>query len=242
MLIIDDRENEKVKQKLLMRMGDFSKSPDGRAKIKRLKSADYVIGQWGVEAKEINDLYRSILGIGRTRTILDQLRDLEENFDKPFLVVYNTKLKPYVHGRPTAQKMAIEMTKMQKVINQFKLTFYQRFPNIMYMELPSMDSFCDWLVVNHTQMTLDGGAQINRLPDFVRKAYSEPVLDDRVAILTTLSGITPPMAVDLLQKFGSIPQILHSRRTQKALMEVDGIGRKKAQKILSLRDSFKSKE
>ena len=225
-----------------MRMGDFSHSPEGRAKIKRLKSADYVIGQWGIEAKEINDLYRSILGIGRTRTILDQLRDLEENFDKPFLVVYNTKLKPYVHNNPTAQKMAIEMTKMQKVINQFKLTFYQRFPNIMYMELPSMDSFCDWLVVNHTQMSLDGNAQINRLPDFVRKAYSEPVLDDRVAVLTTLSGITPPMAVDLLQKFGSIPKILNSRQTQKNLMSVEGIGRKKAQKILSLRDSFKNKE
>lgn len=238
MLIIDDRENEKVKNKLLMRMGDFSKTQEGRAKIKRLKAADYVIGQWGIEAKEINDLYRSILGIGRTRTILDQLRDLEENFDKPFLVVYNTKLKPYVHGKPTAQRMAIEMSKMQKVINQFKITFYQRFPNIQYMELPTMDAFCDWLVVNHTQMTLDGGAQINRLPEFVRKAHSEPVFDDRVAVLTTLAGITPVMAVDLLQKFGSIPQILHSRRTQKALMEVDGIGRKKAQKILALRDKF----
>jgi ERCC4-type nuclease len=46
------------------------------------------------------------------------------------------------------------------------------------------------------------------------------------------------MAVDLLQHFGSIPQILHSRRTQKDLMEINGIGRTKAKKILDLRTKF----
>tara|TARA_B100000287_G_scaffold406774_1_gene431551 strand:- start:364 stop:1083 length:720 start_codon:yes stop_codon:yes gene_type:complete len=239
MLVIDDRENEKVVNKLLMRLGDASQSPQGQAKVKRLISADYVIGQWGIEAKEINDLYRSIMGKGR---VAHQLRALQENFEKPFLVVYGTKLKPYIRGRPSRQQIAIELNKMEKVIERFKITFYQRFPNVCYMELPTMSAFVDWLVTNHTQMTMDGQSQVNRLPDFVKQAHQTATLDDRVAALSSIRGITPKIATDLLSEFGSLPKILNSRQTQKNLMEVEGIGRKKAKKLLSLRDKFKSTE
>lgn len=239
MLIIDDRENEKVVNKLLMRVGDWSLDPKGQAKVMRLKSADYVIGEWGIEAKEINDLYRSIMGFGRNRTIIDQLRDLQENFDRPFLVVYGTKLKPYVRGRPSRQAMAIETTKMKKTIDQFKLTFYQRFPKIRYMELPTMEAFIDFLVLNHTQMTIDGQSGLNRIPDFVRHREAKNA-DDRIKALSSIGGITNTMAIDLLEHFGSIPQILHSRRTQKDLMEVKRIGRTKAKKILDLRKKYSS--
>lgn len=237
MLIIDDRENDKVKNKLLMRVGDWGIDPKGHGKVMRLKSADYIIGRWGIEAKEINDLYRSIMGFGRTRTIIDQLRDLQENFDSPFLVVYGTKLKPYIRGKSSRQAMAIETARMKKVIDQFKITFYQRFPKIRYMELPTMDSFIDFLVVNHTQLTLDGQSGINRIPDFVKKANAKKA-DDRVKLLTCVSGLTNTMAIDLLEHFGSVPQVLHSRRTQKDLMEVKGIGRTKAKKILDLRKKY----
>tara|TARA_B100001758_G_scaffold166725_1_gene143958 strand:- start:659 stop:1372 length:714 start_codon:yes stop_codon:yes gene_type:complete len=237
MLLIDDRENEKVVNKLLMRIGDWSLDPKGQGKVLRMQSADYVIGQWGIEAKEINDLYRSIMGFGRTRTIIDQLRDLQENFDKPFLIVYGTQLKPYVRGKSSRQAMAIEMAKMKKVIDQFKLTFYQRFPKIRYMELPTMDAFVDFLITNHTQMTLDGQSGLNRIPEFVKIKNSKKA-DDRVNLLTSVGGVTNTMAIDLLEHFGSIPQILHSRRTQKDLMEVKGIGRTKAKKILDLRKKY----
>ena len=80
----------KVVNKLLMRMGA------NNVKVCRMASADYQIGKWGIEAKEINDLYRSILGIGRNRTIVAQLRDLQENYENPVLLVYGTKLKPWV--------------------------------------------------------------------------------------------------------------------------------------------------
>ena len=92
MLIVDDRENEVVINKILMKMGDSEQSSTGKAKVKRLRAADYIIGSRGIEAKEINDLYRSIYGMGRSRTIVDQLRDLDENFDEPMLVVYGNTL------------------------------------------------------------------------------------------------------------------------------------------------------
>ena len=86
MLLIDDRENPKVINKLLMRMGEEN------TQVLRMASSDYRIGSWGIEAKEINDLYRSILGLGRNgRTIVHQLRELQNDFDNPMLVVYGTK-------------------------------------------------------------------------------------------------------------------------------------------------------
>ena len=243
MLLIDDRENQKIINSLLMRMGDSSlDNASGQARVKRLVTADYAIGQWGVEAKEINDLYRSIMGFGRTRTIVDQLIDLQNNFEHPFLVVYGTKLKPYVRGYSSRQKTANEISRMQKTIERFKQTFYQRFPKIRYMELASMEEFINWLIINHTQMMLDGEGGINRLPEFVKKAATAPTYDNRVSMLVAIPGITPQIAIDLLQKFGSVPKILHSRRTQKDLMEIKGIGRDKAKKILALRESFTHKE
>ena len=243
MLLIDDRENSKLINKILMRMGDWSiDNKNGKAKVKRLATADYAIGQTGIEAKEINDLYRSIMGIGRTRTIVEQLIDLQNGFENPMLVVYGTKLKPYVKGYANRQKMAIEMSRMEKAIERFKFTFYQRFPKIKYMEFDTMEQFVNFLIINHTQMEIDGAGSIDRLPDFVKKAAKQKSLDDRVAVLSAIPGVTPATAVDLLQKFDKIPNILHSRRTQKDLMEIKGIGRRKAKRILELRDSFTHKE
>jgi ERCC4-type nuclease len=213
-----------------MRLGEEN------TQVLRMASSDYRIGSWGIEAKEINDLYRSILGLGRNgRTIVHQLRELQEDFDNPMLVVYGTKLKPYVHGgRPTAKQIAVEMSRMKKVNQQFKMTFYQRFPKIKYMELNSMDEFVEWLVVNHTQL---GMAFSNHDSD-TQKAIKKSELDPRIAFLSSVKGVTPTMAQDLLEEFGSIPKLLRLRTTQKAVMAVKGVGRQRAQDILALRDNL----
>jgi len=229
MLLVDDRENPKVVNKLLMRMGE------NNVKVCRMVSADYAMGDWGVEAKEINDLYRSILGIGRNRTIVSQLRDLQDNYENPVLVVYGTKLKPYVHGgRPTAKQTAMEMARMKKVNTQFKMTFHQRFPKIKYMELATMEEFIEWLVVNHTQL----GMAFSRHDSDTQKAIKKSDLDPRIQILSSVKGVTPTMAKDLLEEFGSIPKLLRLRTTQKAVMAVKGVGRQRAQDILALRNNL----
>tara|TARA_R100000700_G_scaffold41068_2_gene59485 strand:+ start:29252 stop:29941 length:690 start_codon:yes stop_codon:yes gene_type:complete len=229
MLLVDDRENPKVINKLLMRMGK------DEVKVCRMKASDYTIGEWGIEAKEINDLYRSIMGFGRTRTIVDQLKDLEESCEHPFLVVYGTELKPYVpNGKPTAKALAVEMARMKKVIKQFKTTFYQRFPKIKYMEVTTMDEFVEWLVVNHTQQ----GLAYYRHKTEEKNAIKKSELDPRIQILSSVDGVTVGQAEDLLAEFGSIPNILRKGTTQKALMGVNGISRRKARAILSLREDY----
>ena len=234
MLLIDDRENPKVINKLLMRLGEEN------TQVLRMASSDYRIGSWGIEAKEINDLYRSILGLGRNgRTIVHQLRELQEDFDNPMLVVYGTKLKPYVHGgRPSAKQIAIEMSRMKKVNQQFKMTFYQRFPKIKYMELTTMDDFVEWLVINHTQTQVKEATGLNVMEKEIINAADMSNLDPRVAVLCSLKNISVQNAEDLLKEFGSIPKLLMSKNTQKSLMEVRGIGRYKAQTVLKLRDNY----
>ena len=227
MLLIDDRENDKVINKLLMRMGKND------VKVCRMKASDYTMGTWGIEAKEINDLYRSIMGFGRTRTIVDQLHDLQESCEHPFLVVYGTELKPYIPGkRPNAKLIAMEMARMKKVIKQFKAVFYQRFPKIKYMELTTMDEFVEWLVVNHTQQ----GIAKSRLAYEQQQVIKNADLDSRVQILSAIEGVSVNQAEALLEKFGSIPNILKKKTTQKELMDIHGINRRKAKAILSLRD------
>ena len=227
MLLIDDRENDKVINKLLMRMGKND------VKVCRMKASDYTMGTWGIEAKEINDLYRSIMGFGRTRTIVDKLLDLQESCEHPFLVVYGTELKPYIPGRrPNAKLISVEMARMKKVIKQFKAVFYQRFPKIKYMELTTMDEFVEWLVVNHTQQ----GIAKSRLVYEKQKEIKNADLDLRVQILSSVEGVSVNQAEALLEKFGSIPNILKKKTTQKELMDIDGINRRKAKAILSLRD------
>jgi len=235
-LLIDDRENPKVIAKLLMRMGDAALSDKGEAKVKRLKTADYLMGAWGIEAKEINDLYRSILGIGRSRTIIGQLRDLERAVETPMLVVYGTQLKPYVGGKKGGRRTAaIEIARMKQIIKQFKMTFYQRFPKFRYMEFLTMDDFVEWLVINHTQINVNSKVNIHKE---ILGVMNRPTLDNRVEVLSTVEGVSQGDAERLLQKFGSLPKILHSRTTQKSLMEVEGIGRVKAKNILRLRKTL----
>lgn len=231
MLLVDDRENPKVVNKLLMRMGNDD------VKVCRMTASDYTMGAWGIEAKEINDLYRSIMGYGRTRTIVEQLRDLEQSCESPFLVVYGTELKPFIpmkHGRPTAKMKAMEMAKMKKVIKQFKTTFYQRFPKIKYMEVTTMDDFVEWLIINHTQQ---GMAQY-RLDTQKKNEIKNADLDNRVRMLTAIEGITVKQAESLLEHFGTVNNILKKKVTQKELMMINGITRRKAKAIVSLRESY----
>lgn len=232
MLIVDDRENDLLIHKLYSVMG--KKEDGGHVFVKRLISADYVMGEIGIEAKEINDLYHSILGHGRSRTIMGQLTDLVNNFQRPMLVVYGTKLKPYVKG---GGRLAIarEIKKMDAIIKKFKQNLYLAFPTIQYMELSSMDEMVEWLSSMHHNMRIRGVS--TAMPTEIVKKSNRKI-DPRVAAISSIEGVSERAAHDLLKEFGSIPRILRSRTSQRQLMRVEGIGRKRAKDILRLRERY----
>jgi len=234
MLLIDHRENPKLIHKLLVKLGDADKDERGHARTLQMTSGDYVLGDWGIEAKEINDLYRSILGIGRSRTIVAQLTDLCESFEKPFLVVYNTELKPWFHGRrPSARETSEERRKMAAVIHSFKLTMHQRFPKLHFLQLTTMDDFVEWLSTNHRQNLIAGVK--HALP----KAAPKPIYadDPRVKALM-VRKVRQEQAEALLKHYGSLTVLLRKGTRQKDMMQVAGINRKQAKAILALRDDF----
>jgi len=232
-LYIDDRENDILIHKLFARLGDRDYDKGGLAQVKRLKSGDYIIGKVGIEAKEINDLYNSVLGRGRSRTIADQLYDLKETFDRPILVVYNTKMKPYVPGgRPNARQFAIETERMRRTVKAFKMNFHLKYTGIDFMHLETMNDFVDYLVTMHTH------TQIIGVDEWVRKEKKIQATDPSVLALSALPGITEKMAEDLLKRHGSMKDILRLRTSQRSLMETKGIGRGKARCILSMRDKY----
>ena len=229
-LFIDDRENPKVSNKVLMALGDNNLDPKGKARLERLPVGDYTIPDmgWGVEAKEINDLYNSIMGIGRTRTINAQLVDLADNFDVPFLVVYGTQLKPFIKGRkPTRQEMAIQIARMNATIKKYKETLHIRHPKIKFMQVDTMNDFVEWIKTNYTQMIIQ--AKRKEHP-FLSGGVIEET-DPRVRMLCGIQGITPQIAKELLTKYGSIVKILDKKMSQKELMKTKGITRQRAKQI-----------
>ena len=159
LLIVDDRENDKVIHKLIMSLGDAKTDPDGKVFVTRLKTGDYIIGDWVIEAKEIKDLSASILGQGRSRTIAAQLRDMNiyalKESKLPYLVVYGeTKdLKPFfAKGSKGGKRNAvIQKARMKSRVAAFKKTFLFRFPATRYFEVESLEDFVAWLIEAYTQ-------------------------------------------------------------------------------------------
>lgn len=231
MIVADDRENEKLLHRLFVKVGDRKTDPKGQCLVKRLLTGDYIIGDYGIEAKEINDLYRSILGIGRNgRTIKHQLAELCEAVEYPILAVYNTTLKPYFKGRkPKRQEVAREILRQQRVIKSFKMTLYSQFPKVRLIEFSDMDEFVEWLAIlnMNSQMRTKFTAPAKEIPD-----------DPRLACLMAIHGINDAIATALLEKYGSIPEMLKSKTTQKDLMKVKGVGRTIARKIKQLRQAW----
>jgi len=236
-LYVDDRENNVVIHKLFARLGDRDQDSRGLVQVKRLPSADYIIGDWGIEAKEINDLYHSILGHGRSRTIVGQLMDLKDDFPTPMLVVYGSMLKPFIPGRkrrPSKAELVKETQRMRQTILNFKSTFQLRFPEVRFMQFDTMDDFVAFLVTAHTQKLIVG------VDTHTHKAVKTQSTDPQVLALSSLPGITQTHAEQVLEKYGSLREILKLKTRQKDLMTIDGIGRKKAKLILSLRDNYMS--
>ena len=229
MLLIDDRENSKLINQLLIALGDNSLDSAGQAKVQRMESGDYVIGDLGIEAKEINDLYNSIIGSGRTRTINDQLDDLQNSYKDSMLVVYGTQLKPYIRGKRSRYLLERQKARMERVNLQYKSSFHKRFPKIWYMQFDTMDDFVHFLVSATTKEKVVSVAS-GRLPRLSK--------DPRVQALSSLPGISVKIAESLLREFGSLPAMLRKKVTQKELMRIKGVGRQKARMLLRLNESY----
>tara|TARA_R100000458_G_C8224297_1_gene207761 strand:+ start:239 stop:955 length:717 start_codon:yes stop_codon:yes gene_type:complete len=234
LLIVDDRENEVLQHALIASMGDSLYDEKGQVRIARLPSADYVMGKWGIEAKEINDFYRSIVGIARNNNLSKQLAELCQNYEVPILAIYGTQCKPYFKGRVGNKIIAREVAKMRRTMKSYKMALYARFPKIRLIEFSTMNEFVEWLTVSHTRLQ---AAQALSIPDYMDDVRGDSN-DFRIIALSSVPGVTQKVAERLLEKFGSLKNILMAKVKQKDLMEVKGVGRVTAKRILMLREKW----
>jgi len=234
MIYADDRENEKLLHRLYMACGNRKTDPKGDIMVKRLHHGDYQIGDWLIEAKEINDLYRTILGIGRNgRTINHQLSEMCEVSEMPFLAIYGTQFKPFFKGRrPKANEISREIAKMNRVVKNFKMVAYSHFPKLRIIEFNNMDDFVEWLSVSHLKKQMGKSLTV---PKRTRTLPTDP----RLLALMGVQGITEEIATALLDKYGSVPNLLKTKVRMKDLMSVRGVGRVTARRIKQLRTSWK---
>ena len=161
LLVVDHRENEKIIHKLFMRLGDAKNDPEGKVWVCGLKTGDYIIGDWVIEAKEINDLAGSILGTGRSNTVAAQLKKMvKANEEKvSWLVVYGETddLKPWVQRKgkkSMARDKVMARIRQKENIKSFKRSFCLRFPEVRYFQLEKLDDFVDWVIEQYTQKVL----------------------------------------------------------------------------------------
>ena len=233
MIYADDRENDSLLHRLFVAGGNRKIDPKGNVLVKRLPHGDYQMGDWLIEAKEINDLYRTILGIGTDgRTTNHQYSELCEVAEKPFLAIYGTKLKPYFKGRkPKAHEMKKEIAKMNRVIKSFKMVAYSHFPNLRIIEFINMEDFVEWLQVSHLKK------QIGKTLTVAKRTKSLPT-DPRLLALMGVQGITEEIATSLLNKFGSIPNLLKQQVRIKDLMAIRGVGSVTARRLKELRNTW----
>jgi ERCC4-type nuclease len=108
----------------------------------------------------------------------------------------------------------------------------------LLMELNTMDDFVEWIVSSHTQQ----GLALHRHKYSEKKAAQNANIDSRIKVLMSVEGMTENKARGLLEKFGSIPNILKKKTTQKSLMEIKGVNRKNARAIISLREDYSTDE
>ena len=231
----DDRESASVLQSLIARMGDADLEDDGLVKVRRLTTGDYVLGSWGIEAKEINDFYRSITGKGRgKRTLNHQLSDLCEAYEYPIIAVYGGKLKPYFRKRVAKRVVAQEIIKMQQTMKSYKMMIYHRFPKIRFIEFATMEDFVEWLSISHTQMQISNALSAPKKARRGKSGHADP----RIAALTGIAGGTEDMAKAILSHFGGFKALLLTRTNRKALTAVRGVNTPIADRILALRRPY----
>ena len=69
-------------------------------------------------------------------------------------------------------------------------------------------------------------------------AIKEMPNDPRLRALIAIQGITEPIAIALLEKYGSLGELLKSKNTQKDFMKIKGVGRTTARRIKELRKAW----
>jgi DNA excision repair protein ERCC-4 len=207
--LADERERPSGVPEELRSIGAF-------VEYKVLEVADYLVGPFAVERKSVRDFVSSLYS-GR---LFDQAHRLSESYEKTFLIVEGDLWKEIGDARNPRSLWGALIS----VVLDFGLnTFFA----------PDKKQTAQFL------FTLGKGGRHRRgsggPPVIVRKPRTADVRRVQVTVLSSLPGVGPRMAEQLLSHFGSVRKVLAASVTEMSVGA--GLGKARALSLVKLLDA-----
>jgi len=191
-----------------------------------MEVGDYVIGDVCFEAKSVEDFIQSVLN----RRIWVQLSNMEEHFNKNFVIIHGSlekalKATKYMGGDTARNKVRFSNA-FKGGIGRIRLDY-----NAEVILCRTPQEAADHLV------TLAKMIPVERKIIDPRLLKRVATIDVRLDALMTVKGVSKVKAEQLLEKFGCIIEIANS--TIDELTIIEGIGRVIASRIITVFNSNK---
>ena len=87
------------------------------------------------------------------------------------------------------------------------MTLYSKFPKVRLIEFADMDEFVEWLAILNMNSAMRG--------KFKPVPRNQPPDDPRLRALCSIQGITEPIAVEIMKKYGSLPNCSKQKRRKR---------------------------
>lgn len=205
-ILIDDREDKKLKEKL-------AKIEGATVLITRLPVGDVSIGDYLCERKEAGDFFNSLT----EHRLFRQLRELRANSEVPILIMVGD---PYVEmswRRTEALSLHRSFIGAKAAIARMGISF---------VEVRSHDEYVELLLSMAKQANPNKDPSAR--PILLRKAdrSSEEIVSD---LLCAMDGVGRELAGKLLERFGTAQGVANA--SLKELLAVPGCGPTKAQAV-----------
>lgn len=175
-----------------------------------LKMGDFLLsGTTAIERKDSKEFIESI----EDKSIFRQLIDFKREFSSPLYVIEGCNLY--------AQKN-VNATKIRSAISY--ITILNHIP-VIFTQDPKDSAEYIYMISRQAQH----GLTFNPLADKKKQKFSEDS-DAQLAVIETLPDIGAAIAMAMLKEFGTLKGVFNA--SKKKLTQVDGIGEKRAEKLL----------
>lgn len=208
---MDNRETKSAVGQELDRMGNVM------IKLDSLDIGDYVVSdRVAIERKELDDFTSSM--IDNDRDIFDQIADLAESFERPVLIIEGGRGIDALYGRSGINEEAIRST-VQTIAVDFGVSL-----------LFTQDEH--ETAKNVRSLARREQEENNQKVNPHTKKETDSMEDIQEYIVSSIPGVGPVTAEDLLREFKTIQSIANA--DTESLMSVDGVGEKTAERIYDI--------
>jgi Fanconi anemia group M protein len=211
---IDNRESKSDVGKSLDRMGGVT------LKLETLDVGDYIVSERvAIERKEVTDFINSL--ISSERGLFDQVSELASAYEKPVVIVEGANGVSDLYGKAQVDEEAIRSALQSLTIDFGVSLLFTRSEEETAKNVRSLARREQ--VENDEKISKHGSKSTDSLKD--TQEY----------VVSSMPSIGPVLAEKLLAYFGSVYNVLTADVEE--LQKVEGVGEKKAQKIVNVIES-----